>query len=129
MLAALTRAANAKPATCSPRYKSALVDFGPLGVAVASSRVCADADERYSRSTMDNRELTTPPPRTAPVSTDGMIGIGITVAALGVLCLLLGWAQWMRLEHQIAVIFLAIGAVLVAVGAVTTMTGHARRRR
>ncbi len=70
-----------------------------------------------------------PPSRTISASSEGIIGIGITVAALGVLCLLLGCAQWMRVEHQVAFIFLPIGALLVAAGAVTAMIGQSRKRR
>ncbi|HEV8185316.1 MAG TPA: hypothetical protein VGP40_05120 [Chthoniobacterales bacterium] len=79
---------------------------------------------------MENPEPTPlPPPRTVSASSEGIIGIGITVAALGVLCLLLGCAQWMRVEHQVAFIFLPIGALLVAAGAVTAMIGQSRKRR
>ncbi len=80
---------------------------------------------------MENPEPTPlpPPPRTLSASSEGIIGIGITVAGLGVLCLLLGCAQWMRLEHQVAFIFLPLGALLVAAGAVTAMIGQLRNRQ
>ncbi|MBA2744290.1 MAG: hypothetical protein H0U43_08305, partial [Chthoniobacterales bacterium] len=60
---------------------------------------------------MDNPDPSSQP-RTVPVSAEAIIGIGITVAALGVLCLLLGWAQSMRSEHQSAIILLPIGGIM-----------------
>lgn len=71
----------------------------------------------------------TPRPRTVSASAEAIIGIGITVAALGTLCLLLGFAQSMRAEHHSAVILLPIGGIMLAIGAVTAMMGHSRKRR
>ena len=79
---------------------------------------------------MDNPEETSP--RAATTSSnngEGIIGIGITIGALGILCLLLGWAQWMRVEHQVAMVFLPLGAVLVVGGAIGAMVGQSRKRR
>ncbi|MBA3273276.1 MAG: hypothetical protein H0T11_05320 [Chthoniobacterales bacterium] len=77
---------------------------------------------------MDNPEQT-PRPATSGDSSEGIIGIGITIGALGVLFLMLGWAQWMRVEHTVAMIFLPIGAVALVVGAVIAMMGQSRKRR
>ena len=50
------------------------------------------------------------------MSAEAVIGTGVTIAALGVLCLLLGWAQSMREEPAAAWILLGIGAVMLVVG-------------
>jgi hypothetical protein len=80
---------------------------------------------------MDNPEETSPPPPASSFSISGeaIIGIGMTIFSLGVLCLLLGWAQWMREVHAVAMIFLPLGAVLVIGGAIGAMVGHSRKRR
>ena len=50
------------------------------------------------------------------MSAEAVIGTGVTIAALGVLFLLLGWAQSMRDQHSAAWILLGIGAVMLVVG-------------
>lgn len=62
------------------------------------------------------------------MSAEALIGIGITVAALGVLFLLLGWAQSMREVHSAATILFAIGAVMFVVGGLATMMARSRRK-
>ncbi len=69
-------------------------------------------------------------PRTpAPSSTspEAIIGIGVTIASLGVLFLLLGWAQAMRQVHDAAWILIAIGGVAFVVGLITAFFGRAQR--
>lgn len=68
-----------------------------------------------------------PSPRRSPISNEAIIGTGITVGALGVLLLLLGWAQWMRLERDNAIILLAIGGVLFVVGGLTSLLARSRK--
>ena len=63
------------------------------------------------------------------ISSEALIGIGITVAALGLLGLLLGWAQQMREVSSWATVWLALGAVLAIVGLLIVAVGGARRRR
>jgi hypothetical protein len=63
------------------------------------------------------------------ISSEALIGIGITVAALGLLGLLLGWAQQMRDVSSWAAVWLALGAVLTIVGLLVVAVGGARRRR
>lgn len=70
-----------------------------------------------------------PQSRTVSGSAEGIIGIGITIAALGILSLLLGWAEWMRLERHVSMIFLPLGAIMVLGGAVAAMYGQSRKRR
>jgi hypothetical protein len=63
------------------------------------------------------------------ISSEALIGIGITVASLGLLGLLLGWAQQMREVSSWAAVWLALGAVLTIVGLIVVAIGGARRRR
>jgi hypothetical protein len=63
------------------------------------------------------------------ISSEALIGIGITVASLGLLGLLLGWAQQMREVSGSAAVWLALGAVLTIVGLLIVAVGGARRRR
>lgn len=68
-----------------------------------------------------------PAPAPAParrMSAEAAIGTGVTIAALGVLCLLLGWAQSMREEHGAAWVLLIIGAVMLVVGGVFAFLGQ-----
>jgi membrane protein DedA with SNARE-associated domain len=78
---------------------------------------------------MDTQPEQLPSARRSSFSAEGIIGSGITIAALGVLGLLLGSAQWMRVEHESAMIFLVIGALLLVGGAVTALIGQQRKPR
>ena len=62
------------------------------------------------------------------MSAEAVIGTGVTIAALGVLFLLLGWAQAMREQHGPAWILLAIGAVMLVVGGITAIFGSSGDR-
>ncbi|CAN5524790.1 hypothetical protein BH20VER1_BH20VER1_11060 [soil metagenome] len=68
----------------------------------------------------------TPPPERRRISYEAMVGTGVSVAAIGVLFLLLGVAQWMRAVPGAAFALLAIGAICVVIGVLTAMT---RRRK
>jgi hypothetical protein len=63
----------------------------------------------------------------AAMSAEALIGLGITIAALGLLALLLGWAQHMRAVPDSAVAWLGLGAVCVVVGVI--IAGAARTRK
>ena len=63
------------------------------------------------------------------MSPEAMIGIGITIASLGGLGLLLGWAQQMRAVPSWAAVWFALGAVLAIMGLLIVAVGGARRRR
>ena len=76
---------------------------------------------------MDTPEET-PLPRSSSVSAEAIVGIGITIGTLGVLCLLLGLAQTMRLERDSAVIFLPLGAIMVLGGGIAALMGSFRKR-
>ena len=63
------------------------------------------------------------------MSAEAMIGIGITVASLGLLALLLGWAQQMRAVQTSAVVWFALGAVFTVLGLLVVAVAAARKRR
>jgi len=63
------------------------------------------------------------------MSAEALIGIGITIASLGLLGLLLGWAQQMREVPTWATVWMTLGAVLAIVGLLIVVVGGARRRR
>jgi uncharacterized MnhB-related membrane protein len=67
-------------------------------------------------------------PQPPAISAEAMIGIGITIAALGLLGLLLGWAQQMRSVPDVAFVWFVIGGVLTTVGIVVTVLAKARKR-
>ena len=70
-----------------------------------------------------------PPQKTRrSFSSEAVIGAGVTVAALGVLLLLLGWAQAMRQVPSASLILLVIGAICVALGVVVTLLAPKRKR-
>jgi len=60
------------------------------------------------------------------MSSSAVIGLGITLFALGILFLLLGWAQSMREVHSASSILLTIGAVLSVIGGGTALFGRRR---
>jgi hypothetical protein len=55
------------------------------------------------------------------ISPEAIIGIGITIAELGLLCLMLALAEHLRSVPKIALIWLALGAVLMIVGGLTAV--------
>jgi hypothetical protein len=63
------------------------------------------------------------------ISFEAIIGIGITIAELGLLCLMLALAEHLRSVPKIALVWLALGAVLVIVGGLTAAFGWSRDRR
>jgi hypothetical protein len=68
-------------------------------------------------------------PGTPVISSEALVGIGITLAWLGVLCLLLGWAEHMRSVPKIGWIWLALGAVLFALGGLIAVSARSRNSR
>ena len=65
----------------------------------------------------------------ATLSSEALIGIGITVAWLGLMCLLLGWAQHMRSVPKSAFLWLALGAVLFVLGGLAAVSAKSRDSR
>ena len=70
-----------------------------------------------------------PRPRSSLMSAEAIVGTGITILSLGVLVLLLGWAQYMRQVHDAAHILLIVGAVMFVLGAVGALLGRSGKRR
>jgi len=68
-------------------------------------------------------------PGTQMISPEAMIGIGITVAALGLLCLMLALAEHLRSVPKIASAWLALGAVLMIAGGLTAAYACSRNHR
>jgi hypothetical protein len=63
------------------------------------------------------------------ISCEAIIGIGITVAELGLLCLMLALAEHLRSVPKVASVWLALGVVLVIVGGLTAAFASSKRRR
>jgi hypothetical protein len=66
---------------------------------------------------------------TAAISSEALIGLGITIGALGLLGLMLGWAQHMRSVPENAMLWFGIGAGLVVVGVIIAAAARAKKGR
>ena len=64
---------------------------------------------------------------TAAISSEALVGLGITIGALGLLGLLLGWAQQMRSVPEGAMLWFGIGAACVVLGGI--IAGAARVKK
>jgi hypothetical protein len=65
----------------------------------------------------------------AAMSAEALIGLGITIAALGLLGLLLGWAQKMRSVPESATLWFAVGAGCVVLGGIIAAAARAKKGR
>ena len=65
----------------------------------------------------------------AAMSAEAMVGLGITIAALGLLGCLLGWAQRMRSVPESAMLWLAVGGGFVLLGLIIAAAARARKGR
>jgi hypothetical protein len=63
------------------------------------------------------------------MSSEAMVGLGITIAEIGLLCLMLGLAEYLRSVPKIALIWLVLGAGLVIAGIVTAAVPRSRERQ
>lgn len=70
-----------------------------------------------------------PPARASLFTAEAIVGLGITIAALGVMLLLLGWAQVMREVEAAAWILLPIGAVMLVAGGLAAALARPKRDR
>jgi hypothetical protein len=70
-----------------------------------------------------------PQSETPTISAEAFIGIGITIAGLGVLCLLLGWAEHMRSVPTMGWTWLVSGVVLLVLGGFAVVFPRTRDRR
>jgi hypothetical protein len=66
---------------------------------------------------------------TAAISSEALVGLGITIGALGLLALLLGWAQHMRSVPEGAMLGLGIGAAMVVIGGMIAAVARMKRSR
>jgi hypothetical protein len=62
------------------------------------------------------------------MSSEALIGLGITIGALGLLALMLGWAQHMRSVPQSAMLLGGIGAGGVILGVIIAAASRAKKR-
>lgn len=69
------------------------------------------------------------PSKSAAMSAEALIGLGITIAALGFLGLLLGWAQKMRSVPESAMLWFGIGGACMVLGGIIAATARARKGR
>jgi hypothetical protein len=69
------------------------------------------------------------PSRGPLLSPEAIVGIGITVAELGILCLLLGWAEHMRSVPTIAWTWLVLGTALFVLGGLAALSARPKDRR
>lgn len=70
------------------------------------------------------------PSRTPTISPEALIGIGITIGALGLLCLLLGLAEHLRSVANVALVWFVLGAALAIAGIlIAGFAGVQKRRR
>jgi hypothetical protein len=68
-------------------------------------------------------------PETAAISSEALVGLGITIAALGLLGLLLGLAQQMRSVPGAAMVLGGMGAGCVVLGIIIAAASRAAKRR
>ena len=58
-----------------------------------------------------------------------MVGLGITIGALGLLGMMLGWAQHMRSVPASALLWLAVGGGCFVLGIIIALAAKARKGR
>jgi hypothetical protein len=68
-------------------------------------------------------------PESGAISAEALVGLGITIGALGILCLLLGWAEQMRAVQKISALWLTVGAVMVVLGGIMVVIARSRALR
>src|SRR5436190_21443248 len=68
-------------------------------------------------------------PEAAAISSEALVGLGITIGALGLLGLLLGLAQHMRSVPGGAMLLFGLGAGLVVLGIIIAAAAGAGKRR
>jgi flagellar motor component MotA len=66
---------------------------------------------------------------TAAISSEALVGLGIAIAALGLLGLLLGLAQHMRSVPEGAMLGLGIGAAMLVLGGIIAAAARVRKSR
>ena len=71
------------------------------------------------------------PPRSRrlSMSSEALMGTGVTIAGLGLLGILLGGAQYMRSLPTVAAMWLALGAIIFVIGVIMALAASKFRRR
>jgi|GEM_PF-1229035 len=112
----------------APIRQDKLNASGGLPVRAPPNRQLAKGFRRVYHSITMNAEKTRrfEIPKMSP---EALVGIGITVAWLGIMCLLLGWAEQMRSVPKVALIWLVLGAVLVIAGGLVAAVPRINERR
>lgn len=80
-------------------------------------------------STYMNAPKISNPSEIAAISSEALVGLGITIAALGLLGLLLGWAQHMRSVPGAAMFLGGLGAGGMVLGIIIAAASRAAKRR
>ena len=65
----------------------------------------------------------------AAMSAEALVGLGITISALGLLGVLLGWAQHMRSVPGSSLLWLTVGGACVVLGIIIAAASRARKGR
>jgi hypothetical protein len=71
-------------------------------------------------------------PETAAISSEALVGLGITLGALGLLGMLLGWAQRMRGvpdSGDSAMLWLGVGGTMVVLGVIIASASRLKKTR
>ena len=76
-----------------------------------------------------NASQTTKRSETAAISSEALIGLGIAIGALGLLAVLLGWAQHMRSVPEGAMLGFSVGGGCVLLGVIIAAAARARKAR
>ena len=63
----------------------------------------------------------------AAMSAEALVGLGMTIAGLGLLGLLLGWAQHMRSVPESAMLWLCAGGACVVLGGIIAVAGRSKK--
>ena len=75
-----------------------------------------------------NAENPRSPGKSSSFSPEARIGTGITIAGLGLLGVLLGWAEHMRSEPGVGNGWLIVGAIFMIIGIIMALSGRSSAR-
>ncbi len=102
---------------------------------VGPSSICTDrvvADLARSACAANIARMNPPeerrPVRSSFLSAEAIVGTGITIAMIGLLLLMLGWAQHMREVKEATWVLVPLGALLLIAGALGIAFGRPGRR-
>jgi hypothetical protein len=70
-----------------------------------------------------------PDGESAAMSAEALVGLGITIGALGLLGVLLGWAQQMRSVPASAMLWFGLGAGGIVLGVIIAAAARMRKGR